>query len=70
MSRFNELVDLVKSFEKDFIKFYEKGNKSAGTRVRKSMNELKRKAQEIRKEVQEIKAQDKGGPEAPAAPSM
>jgi uncharacterized membrane protein (DUF106 family) len=54
-----ELRDLVNSFEKDFIKFYEKGNKSAGTRVRKAMNELKKKAQEIRKEVQEIKAQAK-----------
>jgi hypothetical protein len=59
MSRFQELKDLVGTFEKDFIKFYDKGNKSAGTRVRKSMNDLKRKAQEIRKEVQEIKAQAK-----------
>jgi cytochrome c556 len=60
MSRIQELKDLVVSFEKDFVKFYEKGNKSAGTRVRKSMNDLKRKAQEVRKEVQEIKAQAKG----------
>lgn len=67
MSRFNELVELVQSFEKDFIKFYDKGNKSAGTRVRKAMNDLKRKAQDVRKEVQEIKAQDKG--ETPAAPT-
>lgn len=55
MSRFTELVELVQSFEKDFIKFYDKGNKSAGTRVRKNMAELKRKAQEIRIEVQELK---------------
>ena len=59
MSRFQELKDLLQTFEKDFIKFYDKGNKSAGTRVRKAMNELKRKAQEVRKEVQEIKAQAK-----------
>jgi hypothetical protein len=59
MSRFQELKDLIGTFEKDFIKFYDKGNKSAGTRVRKAMNDLKRKAQEIRKEVQEIKAQAK-----------
>ncbi|MGA9115601.1 MAG: histone H1 [Bacteroidota bacterium] len=59
MSRMQELRDMLTTFEKDFIKFYEKGNKSAGTRVRKSMNDLKRKAQEIRKEVQEIKAQAK-----------
>ena len=68
MSRFSELVDLVHSFEKDFIKFYDKGNKSAGTRVRKAMNELKRKAQEVRKEVQEVKAQAKS--DAPTTPAM
>jgi hypothetical protein len=61
MSRFNELRDLVMSFEKDFVKFYDKGNKSAGTRVRKAMNEVKKKAQEIRKEVQEIKMKAKEG---------
>jgi len=61
MSRFTELRDLLDTFEKDFVKFYEKGNKSAGTRVRKDMNELKRKAQEIRKEVQEMKAAMKEG---------
>ena len=60
MSRFTELRDLIGTFEKDLIKFYEKGNKSAGTRVRKHMNELKRKAQEIRKEVQEMKMKMKG----------
>jgi len=59
MSRIQELRDLIDTFEKDFVKFYDKGNKSAGTRVRKSMNELKKKAQEIRKEVQDIKAQVK-----------
>jgi cytochrome c556 len=59
MSRLQELRDLVETFEKDFMKFYDKGNKSAGTRVRKHMNDLKRKAQEIRKEVQEVKAQAK-----------
>jgi hypothetical protein len=59
MSRFTELQELVASFEKDFEKFYDKGNKSAGTRVRKAMNDLKRKAQDIRKEVQDMKATDK-----------
>ena len=59
MSRFTEIRDLLNTFEKDFIKFYEKGNKSAGTRVRKEMNELKKKAQEIRKEIQEMKSKMK-----------
>jgi hypothetical protein len=65
MNRLQELRDLLVTFEKDFIKFYEKGNKSAGTRVRKHMNDLKRKAQEIRKEVQEIKAQAKSTDQQP-----
>ena len=50
MNRIQELREMLETFEKDFVKFYDKGNKSAGTRVRKAMNELKRKAQEIRKE--------------------
>lgn len=61
MNRLQELRDLLNTFEKDFVKFYEKGNKSAGTRVRKHMNELKKKAQEIRKEIQEVKAKMGGG---------
>jgi hypothetical protein len=59
MNRLQELRELLLTFEKDFVKFYEKGNKSAGTRVRKHMNELKRKAQDIRKEIQDIKAKAK-----------
>ena len=59
MDRFQELQALVASFEHDFDKFYVKGNKSAGTRVRKAMNELKKKAQEIRLEVQSMKTEAK-----------
>ncbi|MFM7775312.1 MAG: histone H1, partial [Candidatus Kapaibacterium sp.] len=39
MSRYESLVSLVQSFEGDFAKFYDKGNKAAGTRVRKHMQE-------------------------------
>lgn len=55
MSRFTELKGFVEELEEDFTKFYEKGNKAAGTRVRKAMQELKRKAQDIRVEVQDKK---------------
>ncbi len=67
MNKFQELVDLVQSFQKDFEKFYEKQNKSAGTRVRKNMAALKRKAQEIRNDVQAIKKDlsDKSEPPQP-----
>ncbi|AEN72880.1 conserved hypothetical protein, conserved [Rhodothermus marinus SG0.5JP17-172] len=55
MSRFDQLRDLVLGLEQDFKKFYEKGNKAAGTRIRKAMQELKKLAQEIRVEIQEKK---------------
>ncbi len=55
MSRFNELKSLVDGMEADFSKFYEKGNKTAGTRVRKGLQDLKKLAQDIRIEVQEQK---------------
>ncbi len=58
MERFNQLKELVMSLEDDFTKFYEKGNKAAGTRVRKGMQDLKVLAQDIRKEVQDIKNEE------------
>lgn len=53
--RHQELKELIDGLEEDFVKFYENGVKVAGTRVRKGMQELKRKAQDIRVEVQDIK---------------
>ncbi|MBR9777096.1 MAG: histone H1 [Cytophagales bacterium] len=55
MNRFNEIKDLIMSLEADFDKFYDKKNQAAGTRVRKGMQDLKNMAQDIRKEVQDIK---------------
>ncbi len=52
MEQFRQLMELVGSAEADFEAFYEKGNKAAGTRVRKAMQELKSLAQEIRVDVQ------------------
>lgn len=55
MSKFEELRDFVVELESDFNKFYEDGNKAAGTRVRKAMQQLKAMAQDIRVDVQERK---------------
>ncbi len=55
MSRFEQLRSLINSTEQDFAKFYGKGVQSAGTRVRKAMQELKVLAQEIRVEIQDMK---------------
>ena len=54
-ARYGELKTLVASMEADFIKFYNDGNKAAGTRVRAAMQELKNFAQAVRTEVQSIK---------------
>ncbi|MCS7073789.1 MAG: histone H1 [Bacteroidia bacterium] len=53
MDQFQRIKDLVVSTQTDFDKFYKDGNKAAGRRIRKAMQELKNIATEIRKEVQE-----------------
>lgn len=59
MEQFQKLMDFVKSLEHDFHKFYEKGQAAAGTRVRKGLSDLRRLAQEIRNDVQELKMKRK-----------
>ncbi len=54
--RFNELIDLINSTKRDFEKFYKKGNRSAGVRLRKSMQDIRSLAKTIRFEVQSINA--------------
>ena len=53
-STFDELQDTINDCQTDVIKFIE-GNNSAGTRVRKAMQLVKRLAQDIRIEVQDQK---------------
>jgi hypothetical protein len=67
MNRFEELKNLVMSLEADFSKFYEKDNQTAGTRVRKGMQDIKTLAQDIRTQVQDIKNKEEGKKEAPKA---
>ncbi len=55
MDRYQQLLRLVKSFEADFYKFYEKRNISAGIRLRKHMQQLRRFAKEVRDEVQQLR---------------
>lgn len=62
MDRFSQLKELVDSFDKDFQKFYDKGNKAAGVRVRKHMQELRAFAQVVRNEVQTLKRDDDDSP--------
>ena len=54
-----ELVELAKSLEEDNRKFYG-GNNAAGTRLRKGLQEIKKKAQAMRNEITATKAERKG----------
>jgi hypothetical protein len=58
MSRNEEIKSLIDELEPDMEKFYEKGNKAAGTRARKTLQELKKLAQEVRLEIQDKKNSD------------
>lgn len=53
--RYDELTGIIEESKDDLRKFYEKGNKAAGTRARKAMMGLKKLAHEVRQEIQEIK---------------
>jgi ribosomal protein S20 len=55
MNRYEELQDLVKTFEADFTKFYHRGNKEAGIRLRKHMQTLRTFAKNVREDVQNQK---------------
>jgi len=56
MSTFQKLKDLVAATEADAKAFNEKGNKAAGTRLRKAYQEIKTLAQAGRNEVTELKS--------------
>ncbi len=51
MELYQQLKDLVANLEGDVTKFYEKGNKAAGTRVRKGCQDIKNLCQDIRVDV-------------------
>ena len=55
MEKFNELEALVANMKDDVTKFYEKGNKAAGVRIRKALQEVKALAQVIRVDISEQK---------------
>jgi ABC-type Zn uptake system ZnuABC Zn-binding protein ZnuA len=59
MKKLEDLTVAVRNLEADFVKFYEKGQAAAGTRLRKGLSELRKLAQDARKEIQETKASRK-----------
>ena len=49
---YEQLLNQLKELEADVVKFYEKGQAAAGTRIRKGLSDLKKKAQDMRNEIQ------------------
>jgi hypothetical protein len=47
------------NLKEDFEKFFVKGNRTAGTRIRRVMQEIKNLSQEVRNDVQTYKAKIK-----------
>jgi hypothetical protein len=45
MKKLEDLTLAVRNLEADFVKFYEKGQAAAGTRLRKGLSELRKLAQ-------------------------
>lgn len=54
-NQFQALKGVLELAEDDAAKFYGNGNKAAGTRLRKHMQDIKNIAQGVRLEIQEIK---------------
>ena len=54
MENFQKIQEVINTVQDDVDKF-KNGNKSAGTRIRKAMQEIKGLAQQIRTQVQIIK---------------
>lgn len=57
--KYQGLKEHLESLAVDVEKFYEKGQSAAGTRVRKGLSDLKKLAQDMRNEIQDLKAQRK-----------
>jgi hypothetical protein len=57
MVDYDKLKELVESAADDIAKA-EGGNKAAGTRVRKIMQDIKSAAQEVRKKILEVRSSD------------
>ena len=51
----DEMINLLESVQSDYNKFYNDGNSSAGTRIRKAMQQIKTSAHDIRNHVQTTK---------------
>jgi hypothetical protein len=59
MEKFNDLKGILDQMSVDIEKFYQKNQNAAGTRLRKALNDLRKKAAEIRKDIQDERTRRK-----------
>ncbi|HRE40945.1 MAG TPA: histone H1 [Ignavibacteria bacterium] len=59
MDKFAHLQEILDGMKADIEKFYQKEQNAAGTRLRKSLNDLKKASSDIRKEIQDIRTSRK-----------
>lgn len=64
MEKYSELARCVDNIERDASKFFVNGNKAAGTRARKHLQELKQLAQDLRVLIQNTKNEKNRAPAA------
>ncbi len=56
LDKYDKLVEVVSSLKEDYEKTFIKGNKAAGTRVRKTAQEIIKLLKEVRNDVQAKKS--------------
>lgn len=61
MEKFSQLQAILDGMKVDLEKFYNKSQNAAGTRLRKELNNLRKLAADIRKDIQDLRTQRKTG---------
>ncbi|TRZ64338.1 histone H1 [bacterium] len=61
MEKFSQLQSILDGMKHDIEKFYDKEQNAAGTRLRKELNNLRKLAADIRKDIQELRTKRKTG---------
>ena len=59
MEKLHKLQEIFEGMKVDIEKFYDKHQNAAGTRLRKELNNLRKLAADIRKEIQDIRVNKK-----------
>ena len=55
MDNLDDLKNMIDQLEVDLLKFYNKGNKAASIRARKTLQDIKQQAQNIRMDISQTR---------------